>query len=409
MIISHFRMARKSIRSSRLRSFLTVVGIVIGIASVVTVASLGEGVKNNVTSEINRLGDSRLSIRPGQSIERDANGRITGINIASTLGASTLTEEDITDIAELPEVETAVPIALLAGTPVVDGKKNYANAYVAATTSDLPTVLDKGARFGSFFEDSEKNRNLAIIGSNVAIRLFEDESPIGQTLKIRGNEFVVRGVLENFKSSGFEIFTSYNDAIFIPLDTAKRISGGVLEVRNIEVLLRESIPVGDGVSAVKKSLLENHSNQEDFTIFRQEDLLSVTSQAFSLLTAFVAAVAGISLFVGGIGVMNIMLVSVTERTREIGIRKALGATNKQILGQFLIEAIVLCGIGGFFGLVVSGGVSVLIAVFSPITPAFTPGFIAIALGVSMSVGVIFGITPALKAARKDPIEALRYE
>ena len=409
MIKAHIRMATTSIKGSRLRSFLTVIGIVIGVASVVTIVSIGEGVKKDVIGDVKSLGSNLLTIRSGRAVERDDKGTVTGINIASMMGASNLTEKDVTDLALINNVKSVAPIAIMSGTLTTLNNDYYPSAYVAATTYELPKILEKKVRFGSFFEEDEKNRRLAVVGKNVADKLFQDEAPIGQSISFRGVNFVIRGVMDEFSSSSLELVPSFNDAVFIPIDVAKQISGGVLEIRDIEVKVDDEKFLNQTSDNVKNALVSNHAGQEDFTIFKQEEFLSIANQVFSKLTALVAAIAGISLFVGGIGVMNIMLVSVTERTREIGVRKALGATNRQILGQFLVEAIVLSLLGGFIGVALAVVSGVLISFFTTLTPAFTPGIILIALGISTAVGVIFGIMPAMKAARRDPIEALRHD
>jgi len=409
MIKAHVKMATTSIRSARMRSFLTVIGIVIGVASVVTIVSLGEGVKKDVTSEINTLGGNLLTIRSGQTIERDNRGNVTGINIAAALGASTLTEKDATDLSAVDNVKTVAPIALLSGTPTTLNDDSYPSAYIVGTAYELPEILNKKVKYGSFFEESEMNRRVAVIGADVAKNLFLEDSPVGQTVRFRGSNFIIRGVLDKFKSSSLELTPSLNNAVFIPIDVAKQIGGGVLEIRDIQVKISDEKLLDQTSKNVKAVLLKNHSGQEDFTIFKQEEFLSIATQVFDKLTTLVAAIAGISLFVGGIGIMNIMLVSVTERTREIGVRKALGATNRQILGQFLVEAIMLSVLGGVIGVVVAIAIGVGIAFFTSLTPVFMPGTILVAIGVSTVVGIIFGITPAMKAASKDPIEALRHD
>lgn len=409
MIKAHISMAKASIKSARMRSFLTVIGIVIGVASVVTIVSVGEGVKKDVVGEIKSLGSDLLTVRSGQTIERDQNGNITSINIAAALGASTLSEKDVSDIMLINNVKTVAPIALVSGTPTTLNNESHPSTYIVGTTYDLPSILEKKVKHGSFFEEDEQNRRLAVIGADVARNLFHEDSPIGQTVKFRGYNFVIRGVMDKFKSSSLELTPSLNNAVFIPINVAKQIGGGVLEIRDIQIKIESEKLLDETSKEVAATLLSNHSGQEDFTIFKQEEFLSIADQVFSKLTALVGAIAGISLFVGGIGIMNIMLVSVTERTREIGIRKALGATNRQILGQFLVEAIVLSILGGIIGVSSAVMIGVAIAAFTSFTPVFTPGAILVALGVSTVVGVVFGITPAMKAARKDPINALRHD
>ncbi len=409
MIKAHAKMAATSIKGARLRSFLTIIGIVIGVASVVTIVSLGEGVKKDVIGEISTLGGNLLTVRSGQAIERDNKGNVTGINIAAALGASTLTEKDVTDLGTVANVESVTPIALLSGTPTTLSDDTYLRAYIVGTTFELPNILGKKVMHGSFFNEGEMSRQVAVIGADVAKNLFHEDSPIGQTVRFRGSNFIIRGVMDKFKASSLELTPSLNDAVFIPIDVAKQIGGGILEIRDIQVKISNENLLDQTNNQVKAVLLKNHSEQEDFTIFKQEEFLSIATQVFGKLTTLVAAIAGISLFVGGIGIMNIMLVSVTERTREIGIRKALGATNRQILGQFLIEAIVLSILGGLIGIALAIIIGIAIAAWTSLTPAFTIQIILMSLGVSTAVGVIFGITPAMKAARKDPIEALRHD
>lgn len=409
MIVTNIKMALASLRSARMRSFLTMLGIVIGVSSVVMVVSLGEGVKREVIGDIRKTGADLLIVRPGQPLSRNESGEVRGFNLGAILGASTLTEKDVADLSELANVEAVVPVALVAASPAVEGAQTLPYSTVVATTPSLKEALGQKLKHGSYLNDEESAKNVAVVGADIAEKMFQDESPIGRTFKVKGQSFVVRGVLERTRQNKFDLSVDYNASVFIPLESAKKLTGGALELRELDVKVTDTSKLSETQEAVRQAILKNHGGQEDFSVFQQKEFLDLTGQAFNLLTAFVAAIAGISLFVGGVGIMNIMLVSVTERTREIGIRKAIGATNRNILGQFLVEAVVLSVAGGFFGVLLAIGAAVALEVFTNISPAFEPRIIIIAVGLSLVVGVVFGITPALKAARKDPIEALRHD
>lgn len=402
-------MALASMSSTKIRTALTLLGIIIGVASVILTVSLGEGIKNDVVRQISSYESSRITIIPGVPFERDESGRVRGVNFSGLIGASTLTDKDIDDLQKVEGIAVAVPFALVTATPTSQNQQPLRGVFVAATTPSAPDALQTDLVKGSFFEEEETNRNLAVIGADVAEAFFQEDEPIGRTISIRGNDFIVRGVFDRFKNGGVHLGLDYNSAILIPLGTARRISDGVVEYREIQVISDEGQNETDLVNRIETTLKNNHANQVDFSVLRQEEFLSITSQLFGIVTTFVAAVAGISLLVGGIGIMNIMLVSVTERTREIGIRKALGASNAQILVQFLVESIVLCLSGGVIGVIVAAGVAGILTVTTDLSPAFTPQVIGLSLLLSTIVGVVFGVTPALKAARKDPITSLRHD
>ena len=408
MISSNVKMAMASMRNSRIRTLLTMLGIIIGVASVVLTVSLGQGIKHGMTRQISRSGD-RLTILPGVPITRNDKGRVTGFNLAAAIGASTLTEKDIESISKVPGVELVVPMAVITATPTSVDRQGLPSTFVVATTPDVPQLFNKKLAKGSFFEPDETTRDLAVIGKDVAQAFFQDDSPIGRTLSIRGKSFIVRGVMEEFQSTGLNFGLSYNSAIFIPMESGKKLTNNVVELREVDVKVAPGANIADVQSQIIETIKANHAKQEDFSVLRQEEFISITDQLFGILTAFVAAIAGISIFVGGIGVMNIMLVSVTERTREIGIRKALGATNKQILGQFMVEAVVLTVGGGLLGILLALIIGAIITVTTDLSPALEPTILVLALGISTLVGIVFGIAPALKAARKDPIESLRHD
>lgn len=400
-------MALASLRAAKFRSFLTMLGIIIGVMSVVTIVSLGEGVRRQVVDQINQLGSDIISVQSGNLVTRDENGKITGYNITESFGGSTLTEKDLETIQKVDTVAAVAPTVLIAGTISAGDVRDYPGSIVA-TTPDMPTILNQTLAAGDFFGEKDKTRNVAVISADVGQKLFNDPLPIGRVFRIRGNEFVVLGVLNQFKRNPLNFGVDFNNAIFIPLATGKQISAGNAQIREITIKAKEDLTTAT-VKKIDAALLANHGGERDFTVLEQDEFLGISDQIFTLLTGLVAAIAGLSLVVGGIGVMNIMLVSVSERTKEIGIRKAIGATNRQISSQFMIEAIVLSVIGGVIGVILSIFAGLIIRSFTDIKPVIDLTIILIATGVSSIVGIIFGLTPALKAARKDPITSLRNE
>jgi putative ABC transport system permease protein len=228
-------------------------------------------------------------------------------------------------------------------------------------------------------------------------------------MTIRGQDIIVRGIFAPFPNVPLNIGQNYNDAIFMPFETGKRITNSTAEIRELSIKVSNPKNANELTTKINQELLKAHNGQQDFTILKQSEFVAATDQVFSVLTTFVAAIAGISLLVGGIGIMNIMLVSVSERTKEIGVRKAIGATNKQILGQFLIEAMVLSVMGGLIGVFLSAITVYAIKLTTDLSPSLSFKTIMLATSVAAIVGVVFGMAPAIKASRKDPIQALRHE
>ncbi len=402
--------ALAALRSAKWRSVLTMFGIVIGIVSVVTTVSLGEGVKQQIVGQINVLGKDLLTVRPGKIVERDSSGKITRVNLSSNLGfgSGSLSDQDVQAIQQVESVKLSSPLGFIS-TPARSDSNQLDGSFVLGVSHDYPTLIQQKLEFGNFFSEGESQRHVAVIGKRVAEKLFQENAPIGMTLKIRGEEYVVRGVFEEFAPNILNANNDFNKAVFIPYPTAKQLAGGNLQI--VEVLARPRDPsqVDHVLGSINQSLSNLRGGDSDFTILKQDENLSVTSNILNLLTGLIAGVAAISLLVGGIGIMNIMLVSVSERTKEIGIRKAIGATNRQILAQFLTEATVLSVCGAIIGIALSFICNYLIRITTDIKPVINWQIVLIATGVSLAVGIIFGLTPAYKAARKDPIDALRYE
>ncbi len=403
---SNVRLARDSIRSNRWRSFLTMLGIIIGVMAVITTVSLGEGVKQQISSQITKLGDDLIIIRPGQFGESAASD-VSATSPIFTPVTRLLTDRDVQAVMGTEGVADATPLSIISGLPSYQ-ERELPRALVVGTTATYPEATNQPVEFGQFFNENDAGRNFAAIGKNVAAELFGENVPVGKSFELRGERFVVKGVMGDFQQQQF-MGTDLNNAIFIPYITGQTLNEGTTQVFQLFARPTEDVDPATIQKLIEEKLLETRGGQEDFTVMQQDETLASTNNTLSLVMAMVSGVAAISLVVGGIGIMNVMLVSVTERTREIGVRKAVGATTRQITSQFLIEAVLLSFMGGIIGVLLSLVVNFIIRVSTDLTPVISLPVIAIAVLVSISVGVIFGVAPAVRAAHKDPIEALRHE
>lgn len=409
MLKGNFKMAWQSLRSSRWQNTLTMLGIVVGIVSVITTVSLGEGVKRQVVGQINQSGKDLITVRPGKIVSRDKNGNITGVNpvYAYSFGSGSLSDEDVDTIAKTRDVKMSSPVGFMTASAENNGER-YDSGFVLGTNENFPDLLGHKVEFGNYFTAGEQKRHLAIIGKRVAEQLFKENVPIGRTLTIRGQGFIVRGVFEEFEPNALGVAADLNTAIFIPMDAARELSGNVpiVQVLAKPVSIQKT---NEAARQIEENLALVHNGQADVTVLRQEENLAITSKVLTVLTGFITGIAAISLLVGGIGIMNIMLMSVSERTHEIGVRKAIGATTRQIRSQFIIEALVLSFSGGVLGVLLSFLVNYGFRVATNLKPVITWPVVLISVAVAMVIGVLFGFIPAVKAARKDPIESLRYE
>ncbi len=390
----------------KLRSFLTILGVVIGVASVITLMSIGKGAEAQILSNIQSLGSNLVTIRPGSFTFGGVRGGMS----------QTLTMEDSQAISEQVTNISAVAPASSSNMQLVFGSKNT-NAQVTGSTPEYLAVNNLKIASGTFFSEDEYQRGtkVAVLGPNVAETLFGSDSPIGQ--QIRMGKIIVRitGVLESKGAS----FGSSDDAVFIPLTVMQqtvaqsRTPQGERIVSNLSLTVSDESRTQDVIDAITSLLRTRHhlsaSADNDFNIMSTEELASTLSETIGTLTLLLGAIAAISLLVGGIGVMNIMLVSVLERTREIGIRKALGARDSDIWSQFLIEAIFLTFVGGIIGVIFGWGVSYIINSMEVMTTQVTPDVVILAVSVSVGIGLLFGFAPAWNASRLNPIEALRSE
>lgn len=405
----NFKMALSSLKTTKMRSFLTMLGIIIGVVSVVTAVSIGEGIKQQVGKQIDQLGRDLITVRAGQVAGHGTGDAVNGVNLLfNTAAGGALDNKDLETIRQTPGIGQASPLGLVNGEVKVEGQ-SFGHPQILATDGSLDDLLHNPTSYGDFFNDENWNEqpNVAIIGPGVARQLFQQRVPIGKSFELMGQSFVVRGVLRQFDTSPLSLATDFNDTIFIPYRSAEKLTNGNSQL--YEILARPSDPAKlDAFAAgVNDNLRQAHGGQQNFTVLRQDESLQVTNNILDLMTKLIAGVAAISLLVGGIGIMDVMLVSVAERMHEIGIRKALGASNRQIMFQFMAESTVLSLVGGLIGVLLSILINLGLRATTSIAPVLTWQSLAGATLVSLLVGIVFGTAPAMKAARKDPIDALR--
>ncbi len=388
--------------TSRLRTALTMLGVIIGVASVVALVSVGQGTTSNITDRLAGLGTNLLTVNAGSSQQ---GGTFMGAGSAESL---TLDDsEALTSLSVLAGVAPESSSSLL----VVAGEANTTTT-VLGTTADYPLVRSYEVWQGSGLTDLAVDQALrvAVIGSSTADDLGMGASSVGSTIKIGGLPFLVVGILQEKGGSGFQ---DPDDQVIIPVTTLQKYFSGSDSVRTIAVSAASGDRIEEAKTAITEAMRSSHelaaTEDDDFEILDQAQLLETASAVSDTLTLMLAGIASISLIVGGIGIMNIMLVSVRERTREIGIRKSIGARSRDILAQFLVESVTLSLAGGLVGVVFGVAATYAIATFAGWNVALDLRTIAVAVGFSVAIGVIFGVWPARQAARLDPISALRHE
>lgn len=403
LLIEHIQTAWHSLRSTRLRTLLTIVGVAIGVASITTILSLSSGMTQVITRQVDSLDGNIAVIRPGSTVAQP--GGLAQSTSPQSYVASTITEEDFTDISKLDEVKDAAPMMLVNGS-LKAGATTAKESTIVATTPSLVDISNLVIRDGQFI-DSVTNRDTAVIGSQLSIDLFGTDQPIGRTFSVRGQSFTVIGVFKKMNNPINFNNVDFDHAAVISLESGKSFHQGIAQIQQINIRAENAAALTKTIEIVKKTLLKNHHGEQDFTITSGKEIAKPTSQFFIAITAVMTTIAAISLIVGGIGIMNIMLVGVAERTREIGLRKSVGASNGNIAWQFLIEALIVSLLGGIFGYIGGYVLAFAISTFLPFDPGISWEIVAWACGTSLVVGVIFGLYPAVRAARKDPIESLR--
>lgn len=405
----NYHMAIDSLRSSRWRSLLTMLGVIIGVVSVVTVLSIGEGIKQSIAREAEAMGGDTVLVLPGNQVSRNADGDVAGYNPFLSAGFS-LTETDLAEIQSIDGVLDTVAFVRVPGLPIVDDEP-VDDVTLIAVEGDMPRAIGQEIRFGTWHDESpESSRNYAVIGSEVAQEAFGELAPIGRSFTIGEHAFNVRGVFAEFPGSTLPFLsTDYNNAIVLSYKENKRLSSSGQNIYQIMVSPTDSLKLGELAASVDDVLLDTRGSDQDYSVVKRSEMPDVYGGIVNSITAAISAIAALSLFVGGVGIMNIMFVSVSERTGEIGVRKAIGATNSQILSQFITEAAVLSLLGGVLGVVGALVLNYFIRLFTVLEPVVAVELLAGAVLVALLVGIVFGVAPAIRAARKDPIDALRAQ
>ncbi|MSN26460.1 MAG: FtsX-like permease family protein [Geobacter sp.] len=394
-------LALREIRRNVLRSFLTILGIVIGVAAVIVMVTLGDGATAQVTQQIASLGSNLLMVTPGKRMGPGQN-----------VGAAPFTVEDAESLRrDIPQLAAVAPMASKSMSAIY-GNANW-STQIAGSSNSYFEVRNWKTRTGRLFSDSELRSGAAIcvIGGTVRSKLFGNQDPIGANIRLQNISCQVVGLLESKGQS--TMGSDQDDVIIIPLRTFQRRIAGNQDVNIIQVSVRDGVSTARIQQDIERLLRERRhlsaSDENNFNVMDMKEITAMLTSTTKIMTALLSAVGAVSLLVGGIGIMNIMLVSVTERTREIGIRLAIGAFEREVLMQFLVEAAVLSSFGGLVGITLALLSSVLLASLLKVPFIFNAPIVAVAFLFSGAVGLVFGYFPARKAAQLDPIEALRYE
>lgn len=398
------KVAFRSIMKSRMRSLLTALGIIIGVAAVVVMVAIGDGAQKQVEDQISSLGSNLIVITPGASASGGVNRGMGSFN--------RFTFDDVQKIKDEATLITGVTPIVRSGGQIIGGVGNWFTQ-VQGVSEDYLEIRTWKLKSGEFFTERDvlARSKVCVLGSEVAKNLFPDDDPIGQQVRIRNVPFKIIGVLA--EKGQTSVGTSNDDIILAPSRTVhERLSGGRF-IGSIQVSAVSANQIPKAKEELRKIMREAHKltqgEEDDFTIQDQADLATAATETSKILTILLGSVAGVSLIVGGIGIMNIMLVSVTERTREIGIRLSIGARSSDILIQFLTEAVVLSLAGGILGVALSFGVSYLLNNYTSQAANIQPEIIFLAFGFAGAIGIFFGFYPARKASKLNPIDALRYE
>ena len=401
---THMRLARASIRQNRTRSFLTCLGIAIGMASITLILSLTGSISSLIHHEVSGIGSDLIVVRPSHSKDAVSN-IVEELTSANSFERSSLTLSDVSVVSDVEGVTATAPIAISTNT-LMNDENIVPSATVVGTTPEFNVIEPLTLKYGVFLNEKNSN-NAAVIGHQLALELYKSSNPVGRTLTFYGQRFIIVGVLDEIEESVNFDNVNFNNALFINIDAMEKMMGYVqiqqINIRALNTSLLEPI-AGNIATALK----EKRYGDMNFSVAYGDNITHPASNLLSIISGMLALVAGVSLVVGGIGIMNIMLVSVSERTHEIGIRKAVGASAKNILMQFMLEAFILSFFGSVLGLFLGYFLAFLVSLVTPFAPYASWEIIVVTIVSTIVVGIIFGTYPALKAASKRPIDSLRH-
>ncbi len=405
LLRTHYQLARSSIKENRTRSFLTRLGIAIGVASIILILSLMGSVQNLVREQVADMGADLVVVRP-KNAKSQVTNLVEELTSANSFGQSNLSLADVAAISEVENVTAVAPIATSTNT-VATSKNTLPSVQVLGTTPDFINIEPLALRFGSFFADNNR-QNGVVLGQSLSLQLFNTMgSTVGDTVTIMGRKFLVLGVLNATDQSVTFDNVDFDNALIMDIEALADLVGSAqIQQINIKAANTDSLPTVS--SQIHDRLQIAKSGDQNYTVAYGDQLTHPADSLFVIISGTLALVAAISLLVGGIGIMNIMLVSVAERTTEIGIRKAVGASSRNILMQFLLESLILSFSGGLLGIFLGYFLALLVSTVTPFRPYVSWEILLLTAATTLLVGVVFGIYPALKAASKDPIDSLKH-
>ncbi len=416
---THYKLARASIKANRTRSFLTCLGIAIGVASIILIFSLMGSISNLVQTETSALGDELIVVRPNSDKSTITN-IIEEFTTANAFQNSSLNLTDIQTISNISNITAVAPISISTNT-VSSDKNTFTSVAILGTNSDFIKIEPLTMRFGSFLTDqttteksekTEKSSSITarpvVLGRTLSLSLFNTiSSTVGQTITILGEKFMIVGVLDEVNKSINFNNVDFDNAVIMNAKDLNEITGGI-QIQQINIKATNTAVLPEVSAEIKSALSAKKSGDQNFSVAYGDDILHPSSTLFSVVSGILTLVGSISLLVGGIGIMNIMLVSVSERTHEIGVRKAVGASSKNILMQFLLESLLLSFSGSLLGLLLAYFLAFIISSFTPFAPFISWEIILITFCTALVIGIVFGMYPAIKASAKNPIDSLKH-
>lgn len=406
LLRTHFSLAKTSLRQNKGRSFLTCLGIAIGVASIILILSLTGSINRLISTQIKSLGEDIIVLRPS-SQKAAIDDIIEELTTSNQYSKSNLTLEDVSTIKAIDNVIASAPIAIAQHT--LQGEKVVNSGTVVGTNPDLQKILNLTLKDGTFIKDLSNSglSNTAVIGHDLSLQLFGTADSIGQTFTLQGQRFIITGTLAEAEDPINFNNVNFDNAVLVHAESLEKLDQNI-QIQQINIKVSSTASVPAAAANIEQTLTKKKNGDHNWSISYGDQISHPAGTLFNIISSMLTLVAGISLIVGGVGVMNIMLVSVAERTHEIGVRKAIGATNMNIFLQFLFESLILSLLGGLIGLFLGYILAFLVSTITPFAPYLSWEILLAVLYISLVVGTLFGLFPAIKAARKNPIDSLKF-